>query len=214
MMNSPRGKKPLFRGHIHQEAFFITLGAGILLIAKSTQYLTFISSLVYVLGLLLLFGISATYHRPYWDEKPRTIMKRLDHASIFVFIASTFTPICLLALPETDGKKLLIIIWTTAIVGALKSFFWVKAPRYLTAFLYVAMGWMALPYLKELSVTLGYQNVILLFVGGVVYTVGAVFYALKRPQLSKLTFGYHELFHLLTVIAATFHFVVIYKLIQ
>ncbi len=207
-------KKPILRGYIHQAAFFMTLGAGTLLIAKSTQPTSTMASFIYVAGLLILFGVSATYHIPYWDTKPRALLKRIDHSAIFIFIASTFTPICLLALPEASGRQLLIIIWSVAVLGVNQAIFWPKAPRWLTATMYVVMGWLALPYVGELKQTLGTVKIIFIIVGGVVYTVGAVFYALKKPNFKPGFFGYHELFHLLTIIGAFLHFVVIYQLIQ
>ncbi|MBC7419233.1 MAG: hemolysin III family protein [Bdellovibrio sp.] len=206
-------QKPTLRGYLHQEAFFISLGACILLMAKSTTSVAFVASLIYSFGLLILFGVSAYYHRPHWQPAQRAIMKRLDHSGIFIQIAGTFTPICLLALPEESGHKLLIVIWSFAFVGVLQSVFWVKAPKYVTATLYVIMGWIALPYLSEMNRSLGTNQLILLVAGGVVFTIGAVFYATRRPKLFPNTFGYHELFHLFTVIGALLHFIVIYQLI-
>lgn len=213
--NSPNlPQKPLLRGYLHQEAFFITLGASILLIAKSSTSLSLISSIVFSIGLLLLFGISALYHRPYWKPKARVFLKRLDHSAIFILIASTFTPICLLALPPTSGNMLLIIVWIAAVLGILQSIFWVKAPKIVTALLYIIMGWQALPYLKELNQSLGTPQVSLLITGGIIYTIGAIFYAAKKPKLYPTVFGYHELFHFFTIVAAACHFAVIYHLIN
>jgi hemolysin III len=214
-MNAPSPKvKPVLRGYLHQEAFFIALGACILLIAKSTNNLSYLSSLIYSLGLLLLFGISAIYHRPQWQPKQRALLKRFDHSAIFVLIAGTFTPICLMALPEEQGNRLLFVIWGAALIGIFQSIFWVKAPKWLTALFYIAMGWMALPYLGVLKVSLGTASLYLLAAGGIVFTVGAVFYASKKPNIAPGIFGYHELFHLFTVIGAAFHFVVVYRLIS
>lgn len=207
-------QKPFLRGYLHQEAFFTTLGASILLIAKSSTSLSLISSIVFSIGLLLLFGISALYHRPYWKPKARVFLKRLDHSAIFILIASTFTPICLLALPPASGDMLLIIVWIAAVLGILQSIFWVKAPKIVTALLYIIMGWQALPYLKELNQSLGTPQVSLIITGGIIYTIGAIFYAAKKPKLYPTVFGYHELFHFFTIIAAACHFAVIYHLIN
>ncbi len=206
--------KPVLRGYLHQEAFFIALGACILLIAKSTSQVSYLSSIVYSLGLLMLFGISAIYHRPQWKPKPRAWLKRFDHCAIFILIAGTFTPICLLALTEDQGNRLLLIIWGAAILGIFQSIFWVKAPKWFTALFYIAMGWLALPYLGELKASLGMTSLGLLAAGGVVFTIGAVFYAWKKPNIAPGIFGYHELFHLFTVIGAAFHFAVVYQLIK
>ncbi|OYZ11308.1 MAG: hypothetical protein B7Y39_19580 [Bdellovibrio sp. 28-41-41] len=205
--------KPLLRGYLHQEAFFIALGACTLLIAKSSQSLTLVAAIIYSLGLLLMLGVSAFYHRIHWQPKPRAFMKRLDHSAIFIQIAGTFTPICLLALNENDGIFLLKVIWAAAAAGILQSIFWVKAPKFVTVIFYVVMGWIALPYVSEMGKALGTTRVSLLVAGGIVYTVGSLFYATKRPRMAPLVFGYHELFHLFTIVGAILHFAVIYQLI-
>lgn len=205
--------KPTLRGYLHQEAFFCTLGASVLLLVKSSNNISFICGLVYSLGLLLLFGISAVYHRPHWEPQTRALLKRLDHSAIFILIAGTFTPVCVFALSEKSSHQLLIVIWSAAIAGVLQSIFWVSAPKYVTALFYVIMGWLALPYLSELHLSLGNSQLALLLAGGVFYTTGAFFYALKKPNFFPGVFGYHELFHLFTVIAAALHFAVVYQLI-
>ena len=206
--------KPSLRGYFHQEAFFVALGGCSLLIAKSSTFSATLASVIYSMGLLLLFGISAIYHRPTWQPPQRAILKRFDHSAIFVMIAGTFTPIALLALSENSGQQLLILIWSIAALGILQSIFWVKAPKYLTALFYVGMGWLALPYLAEIKKALGTADQLLIIAGGVFYTAGALFYAAKKPKLFPEVFGYHELFHILTIIAALLHFLVIYKLIK
>ncbi len=207
-------KKPIMRGYLHLIAFFITLGAGALLMVNSTSAISYTASGIYIFGLLFLFGISSIYHIPHWEPQPRAFMKRMDHSAIFILIAGTFTPLCLLALPHESGKQLLVIIWIAAALGVLQSIFWVKAPKWVTAILYVFMGWFALPYLGELKDSLGADKVLFLVAGGVIYTVGAVFYAIKKPRLNPAIFGYHELFHLFTVIGALCHFIAIYPLIK
>lgn len=206
-------QKPLLRGYLHQEAFFIAIGACALLIAKSSQKLTLISAVVYSVGLLLMLGVSSVYHRFHWEPNARAVLKRLDHSAIFVQIAGTFTPVCLLALDEKQGSFLLLVVWLSALAGILQSIFWVKAPKYVTAAFYVVMGWLALPYISPLAESLGPTQIKLLVAGGIVYTVGSVFYALKRPKIYPHVFGYHELFHFFTIIGAILHFVVIYNLI-
>ena len=162
----------------------------------------------------MMFGISAVYHRVNWNPKSRALMKRLDHSAIFIQIAGCFTPICLLALSEKSGTHLLMVIWVAALIGILQSIFWVKAPKWVTALFYIVMGWIATPYLSELYASLGLGKLILLIMGGVFYTVGAVFYAMKKPNFYLPFFGYHELFHLFTVVAAALHFMLIYQLIR
>ena len=205
--------KPRLRGYLHQEAFFVSLGVGMVMIAQSAPGTTRLASALYVAGVLLMFGISAVYHRPHWEPKQRAFMKRLDHCSIFIQIASTFTPLCLLALPKETGNQLLIIIWSVAFLGILQSIFWVKAPKYVTAILYVAMGWIAYPYLPDWKHALSDTQILFLILGGVTHTVGAVFYAMKKPNLVPGVFGYHELFHLFTIFGTAFFWIVIYQLI-
>ncbi len=213
MSEPAQQKKPALRGYFHQEAFFFFLGAGCLLLAKASSSTAFLAAGIYVLGLLLLFGISAIYHRPHWEPARRKLLKRFDHSAIFVVIAGTFTPICLLALAEQTGNQLLRIIWTVAFIGIMQSIFWVKAPKYVTAIFYVVMGWLAVPYFTEFKTALGMDQFYLIVCGGAVYTAGAIFYALKKPIFNPAIFGYHELFHLFTIVGAGLHFLVIYRLI-
>jgi hemolysin III len=210
-MNQTIGK-PLLRGVLHQQAFFIALGACSLLIAKSTTNISLIASIVYTVSVLLLFGISTIYHRILWQPTPRAFMKRLDHSAIFILIAGTFTPICLLALPPTDGRQLLITVWGFASLGILQAMAWSSAPKWFRVLFYVVVGWLALPYLNQLEQSLGSLSVGFLAAGGVAYTVGAVIYFLKIPK-SAAIFGYHEAFHVMTIIGAVLHFLVVYRLI-
>ena len=209
--------KPLLRGVLHQEAFFVALGACILLMVKaaaSSNPKAFMASGIYSLGLLMVFGISAVYHRPHWEPKPRALLKRLDHSAIFMLVAGTVTPLCFLALPADSGRHLFHVIWFVAALGIFQSIFWVRAPKWFTSIFYVGMGLLASPYLQEVKSAVGPINLALLEAGGVVYTIGAVFYAMKRPKLVAHIFGYHELFHLLTIVAGALHFAVIYQLVS
>lgn len=207
-------EKPRLRGYLHQEAFFVALGACALLVAKTSTQKMLLATVIYSIGLLLMLGISTLYHRVHWQPKPRAFMKRLDHCAIFIQIAATFTPICLFGLNEKDGSFLLIVIWSVAIAGILQSIFWVKAPKYVTALFYVMMGWLALPYVSELYASLGIVKISLIVAGGIVFTIGSLFYATKSPKIIPHIFGYHELFHFFTIIGAALHFIVIYQLIS
>lgn len=211
--DKPVALKPKLRGYIHQEAFYAALGACILLIAKGTTLITLAASLIYSFGLLVLFGISAIYHRVHWEPKARAVWKRLDHSAIFVLIAGTITPVALLSLPAESGRQLILIIWSVALAGILQSIFWVKAPKWCTALFYLGTGWIIGPYLPLLTQSLQVKEMVFLYIGGFFYTIGAVFYALKKPNFVRNVFGYHELFHACTVIAAAFHFMVIYKIV-
>ena len=207
-------KRPRLRGRLHQVAFFISILACAILIAKTQTRIGLIASIIYSIGVLSMFGISALYHRVFWEKKPRAIMKRLDHSAIFILIAGSFTPVCLFALSEQDGQKLLILIWSIAVLGVLKSVFWVSAPKPVSALFYVIMGWLGLPYISEFNKYLGTENVAIILAGGIFYSIGAAFYALRKPKLSPIFFSYHELFHAFTIIAAALHFYVVYQICQ
>ncbi|MBC7429952.1 MAG: hemolysin III family protein [Bacteriovorax sp.] len=206
--------KPYLRGHSHQAAFFFALGACMMMISKTHSLTTLISLLIYSLSLCGLFGISALYHRPTWTSQKRQWMKRLDHAAIYVLIAGTGTPLFYLALPLESGVTLLMITWTVAVFGILQSLFWVNAPKWISSIFYVAAGYLVVPYFKELHAALGTHGIEMLLIGGFFYTVGAVIYAVKRPNPWPKTFGYHEIFHLLVIMGAAFHFIVINNLIR
>ena len=207
-------EKPLLRGHFHQAMFFVSVGAGILLIAKSKTNMEYISTAIYTLALISMFGISALYHRITWSAKKRLFMKKLDHAGIYLMIAGCFTPITLLALPEDSGMKLLLLIWMVALLGIVQSIFFVNIPKLFSAILYIVMGLLILPYFSELTARMGEKNLSLLIAGGIAYSVGALSYGLRRPAFKPLVFGYHEFFHVMVIIGALFHFVMIYSLVK
>ncbi len=206
--------KPLARGYIHQFAFFVAFGACGLLISQSHGVRALVSTTVYSLTLILLYGTSALYHRPNWSHRHYLIMRRFDHSAIFALIAGSATPICLLGLKGESGIELLITLWGVAIMGMLIAIHWVAAPKWARAFLYILIGWLALPYLPEIKFSVGAANFWFLFMGGVIYTVGAFIYAFKWPDPFPKIFGYHEIFHLFIVVASAFHFRVIYNLVE
>lgn len=207
-------KKPLLRGHIHQESFFFALGACSMLVAKATSSLSLVAGLAYSFCLVMLFGISALYHRPNWSVKKRALMRKLDHSAIFILIAGCFTPVCLLALPESTGMKLLTIVYVAAVFGVLKCIFWTNSPKWISCLLYGCVIFLFMPYLSELNMGLGPLNMFFIWAGCIAYSIGAVFYAVKKPDLFPDIFGHHELFHFFTVIGAIFHFIVMYSLIK
>ncbi len=167
------------------------------------------AALIYALSMLGLFGTSALYHRLSWSEHARRTMARLDHSMIFVFIAGSYTPFCLLVLSRSEGTRLLVIVWLGALVGCLFSVCWPGAPRYVVSALYLALGWAAASSFPGLMRHAGVAAFVLLAVGGLLYSLGAVVYALRRPDPWPVTFGYHEIFHSLTILAAATHFVAI-----
>ena len=206
-------KKPLLRGYFHEWMFFISIGACIPLINNSTNSTELIATIVYSIGIFLMFGFSALYHRVNWRPEVLKIMRRLDHSSIFIMIAGSFTPICLLVLPESLGLQLLIIMWVVAGIGILQTFIFTNAPRMIRAGIYLIAGYIAIPYLSVLSSLMGFANFSLTIAGGTIYSVGAISYGLKFPDFSPKYFGYHEFFHVLISLAAILHFIVIYSLI-
>lgn len=206
--------KPLLRGHFHQALFFFFFGACSLLILKSQNQIDYVATIVYALGALSMFGVSALYHRIHWSTNARLIMRRLDHAAIYIMIAGTFTPVCLLALQGESGRNLLIGVWSVAVLGTLQSLFFVNIPKMLSAGLYLFVGFLILPYLNALVPALGFSNVAFLVFGGLAYTIGAICYGLKKPILKPAVFGYHEVFHILVGVGALAHFVVVYHLVS
>lgn len=200
-------QKPLLRGVSHQVAFFIAVAgtAGLLLLATCARDLW--GAAIYGGSLSVLFGTSALYHRIQWRPAARTWMRRLDHSAIFVLIAGTFTP---LALRLDAGATLaLSLIWGGALIGILQSLFWVGAPKAVVAVLAVALGWSMVPFLADLRALLGPVGISLVAAGGVLYSVGALVYARKRPDPVPGVFGYHEVFHALVIGAAICHFVAV-----
>ena len=208
--------KPKMRGVFHAAAAVGSLIAGIFLLLKAPEsadheHATF-AIFVYLISLVGLFVTSAIYHIPHWKPRARRWLRRMDHSAIFFLIAGTFTPIAYLALPPESSRQLLWLIWAIAAVGIVKSLVWIDAPKWLVATLCLGMGWIAAPYVGALAPALGVSGLTLLGVGGLVYTLGAVAYALKRPDPAPRWFGYHEIFHVLVIIGAGCHYAAIYGL--
>ena len=200
--------KPKLRGVSHLVAAVAAVLAGSQLVIAAPAD-TRGPVAIYVAGLIALFGVSALYHKPMWSLRVREQLKRLDHATIFVFIAATYTPVCWLALGAEHGHGLLLAVWIGAGIGAIKSVLWPGAPRSVTAALYVAVGWLASTGFSALVGALGPAGLALLIAGGVLYTTGAVLYALRWPDVVPGVFGHHEVFHVLVIAAAVCHFVLV-----
>jgi hemolysin III len=212
--DEPSPAKPILRGVLHHSAAFFAAGAGAVLVAMSPDLRTAAASAIFSLSLVTLFAVSAIYHRVHWKtERARGYMRRADHASIFVLIAGTYTPVAFLGLGGADGRRLLILVWAGAAAGVILSLFWVQAPKALTAAVAVAMGWMIVPYFSQVRRLLG-PELWLIVVGGIAYTAGAVIYAVKRPNPWPQTFGYHEVFHALTIVGALLHFAAIVEIVR
>ncbi len=199
---------------LHQFAAASALGAGGVLVSMAPTPRAAAAAALYAFSLVVLFSVSATYHRVDWSPRGRTWMRRMDHASIFILIAGTYTPVALLGVTGAAGDSLLLAIWCGALVGVLQSLFWVGAPKVITAALAVAVGWTLVPYLEDARRALGFTELSLILAGGVAYTTGAIAYALKRPDLRPGVFGYHELFHALTLVGAGLHFAVVLRLVR
>ena len=205
--------KPFLRGHFHQAAFFIALGACAMLLARVHSGRVLLPTLVYVVSLVGMFGISALYHRRKWTSQQRVLMKRLDHSAIFVLIAGSGTPIFLLAMPPASGLPLMVTVWAAALVGILKTLVWTHSPKWVSSILYIGVGWLAMPYVHEIHTALGPWGFAFMLLGGLVYSIGAIVYAFKWPDPSPTYFGYHEIFHILVIMGATLHFMAIQPLI-
>lgn len=205
-------EKPLLRGVLHEVAVLFALAGGIALTKVATSTRGTAGAAVYGASLVLLFGTSALYHRPKWGPRVYAFMRRLDHSAIFVLIAGTYTPVCLL-LPNDGGRTLLAAVWGAALLGVAFSIAWPRAPKALNAAIYVAFGWAIAPMLPTLARALGPRALVLLGAGGLVYSVGALVYALRRPDPFPRVFGYHEIFHALVILAAAFHFAAVVSVV-
>jgi hemolysin III len=196
--------RPTWRGWIHAATFPIAIAAGVVLIVLAQGAAAKWASAVFMATSLLLFGNSALYHRFDWGPRTRAVLKRIDHANILLLIAGTYTPIAVLALPTEKAILLLSLVWGGAILGILFRVFWIDAPRWLYVALYLLLGWAAVMYMFDLFQA-NAAMMILVIVGGVLYTLGAVVYALKRPNPWPGHFGFHEIFHVCTVLAFLCH---------
>lgn len=194
-------EKPLLRGVSHQIAFFLAFPLGYWLLSQAASPPARLCAIVYGVSLLALLGISALYHRKHWQPAARAKMKRLDHANIFLFIAGSYTPITVVGVGGAFGKLLCAVLWTGAVLGVLQTVFWPTAPRWLHVGIYVVLGWTGALGLPGEWRNLGPQVVALHVGGGIIYTLGALTYARKRPNPFPKVFGYHEVFHLLVLIA-------------
>lgn len=196
--------KPTWRGWIHAGTFPVAIAAGIVLITLADGAVAKWACAVFMATSVLLFGNSALYHRFDWGPRTKAVLKRIDHANIMLLIAGTYTPIAALALPPQKGILLLTLVWTGALLGILFRVFWINAPRWLYVALYLLLGWAAVMYLGDL-LQASVAMMVLVIVGGLLYTGGAVCYALKKPNPWPGRFGFHEIFHVCTVLAFLCH---------
>lgn len=207
--------KPHLRGWLHLGSVPLTLAAGVVLVAMSPTAATRTGSAVYAASALLLFTVSAIYHRGHWSARTARVLRRFDHANIFVLIAGTYTPFTLLLLQGTERVALLVTVWTCALLGVAFGVLWVGAPRWLHTPVYIAMGGVVVFFLGDFfqgaqdrfGVGLGTAVVVLIATGGALYTAGAIVYGFRRPNPWPTWFGFHEVFHTLTVLAFVTHYV-------
>ncbi|WP_405168070.1 hemolysin III family protein [Nocardia sp. NBC_01499] len=204
------------RGWIHTWAVGIAAIAAIVLVAKAATISATAgwSTAVYGLTVCGLFGISAVYHRVTWPTpRARIRMKRADHSMIFLFIAGSYTPFALLGLPGRTGQTLLIVVWAGALAGVALKLLWPTAPRWVGVPLYLLLGWAIVPVAGQLNSQIGIAPLILLLVGGLFYSGGAILYATKWPNPWPTVFGHHEFFHAATVLAALTHYVAVWLVV-
>lgn len=192
--------KPRMRGWLHTGMAPVVLAGGVVLVALAPTPLARLAAVIYAITSLLLFTVSAVYHRGRWSPAVLAVLRRLDHSNIFLIIAGTYTPIALLAMQGGPRIAVLVVVWTGAVLGVVFRVFWLSAPRWLYTPLYVGLGWVAVFVLPQILSGGGTAALVLVLVGGLAYTLGGLVYALKRPRLNPRWFGFHEVFHALTVV--------------
>jgi len=199
--------KPRLRGWLHAATAPLTLAAGIVLIVLSPNAATRFGSAIFAASALVLFTVSAIYHRGTWSPRVWAFLRRFDHANIFLLIAGSYTPFTLLLLDGRDRTVLLTVVWAGAALGILFRIFWADAPRWLYTPIYIGLGWAAIFYFADFVENAGTAVLTLMVVGGALYTLGGLVYGLKRPNPSPAWFGFHEVFHTLTILAFVSHYV-------
>jgi hemolysin III len=195
-------RRPKLRGVLHQYAFFVSLLLGVALVVGAEQGRERVAAAVFAVSVSAMLGISALYHRVIWPPAPRRWIRRLDHAAIFLLIAGTYTPFGLLALEGAWRVAVLTVVWSGALASIVLKVTWIDAPRWVAAVIAVSLGWVGVFAMPKIYERAGLTALILLAIGGVLYSAGALIYARRRPDPAPNVFGYHELFHLLVVAAA------------
>ena len=200
--------KPKLRGWLHLGAFPVSVIAGLVLVAIPQEPRARLASAIFAGTASLLFGVSAVYHRGNWGPRTTEVLKRIDHANIFLIIAASYTPFALLLLDDDTGAVMLVIVWTGAFLGVVLRSIWINAARWLSAPVYLILGWTAALFVPQL-VHGGVATFVLLCVGGALYSIGGVIYGLKKPNPSPRWFGFHEVFHSFTVVGWLVHYVAV-----
>jgi hemolysin III len=198
--------RPLLRGMLHAVAFAVAVVLGLVVVLEADGALRITAAAVFAFSVAAMLGVSALYHRVTWEPAMRQWMRRADHAGIYLLIAGTYTPVGLLILDGAMQKVVLAIVWGGAFAATLLKLFWVRAPKWLSVVIAIALGWVGVVAMPELLHAVGATPVALLAAGGVAYTLGGIVYACRRPRLAPRVFGYHELFHALTIVALAFQY--------
>lgn len=209
--------KPTLRGVIHKYSAFIAAAVGIILIVGAVRHrdaIDVLSVCIYVIGITGLFTTSSLYHRVRWTSPRAQIsMKRADHSMIFVFIGATYTPFCMMGLDSPTRWWVLGTVWAGAVAGVTLKLIWPASPRWLGTSLYILLGWVVVVVIPDLLQGTSVAVIVLLAVGGIFYSVGGVFFALRWPEPWPGVFGHHEVFHLCTAIAAVLHYIAVWLLV-
>ena len=201
--------RPRLRGWLHAGTFPLALAAGIVLICLAPTGGEAAACAVFAASSWLLFGVSGIYHTVNWNPKVKAVLRRFDHTNIFLIIAGTYTPISVTLLSRGTAELLLILVWSGALIGIGSRMFWLTAPRWVYVLCYIALGWAAIFFMPQLLTTGGAAVITLIIIGGLLYSAGAVFYGMKKPNFSPRWFGFHELFHAFTIAAFVCHYVAI-----
>jgi len=203
-------EKPRLRGMSHLWAFYVAIAAGFVLVVLADGALQRLAAWVYGMALVAMFGASALYHRyPFKTAARRVWARRLDHSTIFLFIAGTYTPFALLAFEGAISWIVLATVWLGAALGLVLNFVWLDAPKWVSVLAYIAVGWVGVITIPQMLSGVGLPGSVLVMIGGVLYTACAIVYATHRPNPFPATFGYHEIFHALVVAAASVQFVAV-----
>ncbi|HET9988100.1 MAG TPA: hemolysin III family protein [Kofleriaceae bacterium] len=211
-MDLGRDPRPHYRGVSHRIAFWLALVAGVVLVASAHGALPRITTAIYATLLAAMFGVSATLHRADWSVRTYNWLRRADHAAIFLCIAGTYTPFSLLGLGGSAGTKLLVLAWSACGLGVIRAVAWPHAPRAVTSACFVVAGWVACAYLPELHTAFDATTFGFVFGGGVLFTLGALIYLVRWPDPLPTRFGYHEVFHLVIIVACACHFAAVARL--
>lgn len=201
--------KPKLRGWLHAATFPLALAAGIVLICLAPSAGEAVACTVFAVSSWLLFGVSGVYHTVNWNPRVKAVLRRFDHTNIFLIIAGTYTPISVTLLTRGSAELLLTLVWSGALIGIGFRMFWIDAPRWAYVPCYIALGWAAVFFMPQLLHHGGVAVVVLIATGGILYSVGAVFYGMKKPNFSPRWFGFHELFHSFTIAAFCCHYIAV-----